>query len=479
MVSQNNISASTSDGPATTDAAIAALAAEAGLIDPVPEPSGGLSFMVAADDGVGDGGQMEDSCNGNEATTAAALVSQMDAGEPMQVDGDGNFVLPQVDGPIDALLSEDEEKMDLNEEPAPSESTTESTNIDESAEVTEQDVNIQPENIQTEKSTVNEEAATTEAATTDLPESIIPSTTSEVPEEVPDNPPVDDVPIETSADDAEQPSEKEADIKPLIDEAKMTKPDSPLIQSPVEAPSEQTTLEDIANPTVTKTDETQQEESSQAKDKELESHSAEDEKPSAAENLSIEDTSHLPKDETQETEKKVKEEVEPEVDLPAENSLVKSEDANESMITDDITLTTAVNITPTTTPVITPSIQLKLEPTMDEPMEQDKSPDLPISSINGVALPLEKEPESVAKVHTPVKVEVKDELASSKRENLKQDKLNGSRSETGDDSTALTTLATAALGSAESPIKVKSEQVDPISMYCIFATNMHTNAIVN
>ncbi|XP_050452028.1 host cell factor 1 isoform X2 [Cataglyphis hispanica] len=449
--------ASTSDGPATTDAAIAALAAEAGLIDPVPEPSGGLSFMVAADDGAGDGGQMEDSCNGNEATTAAALVSQMDAGEPMQVDGDGNFVLPQVDGPIDALLSEDEEKMDLDEEPAPSESATESTNIDESAAVTEQDVNIQPENVQTEESTVNEEAATTEA-TTDLPESIIPSTTSEIPEEVPDNPPVDEVPIETSADDAEQPSEKEADIKPLIDEAKMTKPDSPLIQSPVEVPSEQTTLEDIANPTVTKTDETQQEESSQAKDKELESHSAEDEKPSAVENLSIEDTSHLSKDEIQETEKKVKEETEPEIDLPGENSLIKSEDANESMITDDATLTAAVNITPTTTPVITPSIQLKLEPTTDEPMEQDKSPDLPISSINGVALPLEKETESVAKVHTPVKVEVKDELASSKRENLKQDKLNDSRSETGDDSTALTTLATAALGSAESPIKVKSEQ---------------------
>lgn len=48
--------ASTSDGPATTDAALAALAAEAGLIDPVQEPSGDLSFMVSADDGgTGDG----------------------------------------------------------------------------------------------------------------------------------------------------------------------------------------------------------------------------------------------------------------------------------------------------------------------------------------------------------------------------------------------------------------------------------------
>ena len=88
--------ASTSDGPATTDAALAALAAEAGLIDPVQEPSGGLSFMVATDDGGAGDGKVEDSCNGNEATTAAALVSQMGAGEPMQVDGDGNFVIPQV-----------------------------------------------------------------------------------------------------------------------------------------------------------------------------------------------------------------------------------------------------------------------------------------------------------------------------------------------------------------------------------------------
>lgn len=430
--------------------------------------------MVATDDGATGDDKMEDSCNGNEATTAAALVSQMSAGEPMQVDGDGNFVLPQVDGPIDALLSEDEEKMDLDEEPAPSESApTESTNVDEPAAVTEQDVNIQAENVQTEESTVNEEAATPEEATTDPPESIIPATTNEVPEEIPDNPPADDVPIETSADDAEQPSEKEVDIKPLIDETKTipeTKPDSPLVQSPVEAPSEQTTLEDIANPTVTKTDETQQEESSQAKDKELESHSAEDEKSSATENLSAEDTdlstTHLSKDETREA-KKVKEEAEPEIDLPVENSLTKSEEVNEPMITDDATLTAAVNVTPTTTPVVTPSIQLKLEPTTDEPMEQDKSPDLPISSINGVALPLEKETETVAKVHTPVKMEVKDELASSKRENLKQDKLNDARSETGDDSTALTTLATAALGSAESPIKVKNEQVDPIIMHCI------------
>lgn len=444
--------ASTSDGPATTDAALAALAAEAGLIDPVQEPSGGLSFMVAADDGAAGDDKMEDSCNGNETTAAATLVSQMSAGEPMQVDGDGNFILPQVDGPIDALLSEDEEKMDLDEESAPLESATESANVDEPAAVAEQDVHVQAENVETEESAIKEEAATPEAATT---ESIAPAVAGEIPGEAADNP--SEIPIETS-DDAEQPNEKEVDIKPLIDETKPMKPDLPL-ESPAEA--EQTALTDVVNPTATKTDETQQDESDQAKDIKLEPYSAEEEKSLATENLFVEDpdTAHpSSKDETRETEKVKDENAEAEIDVPAEDSLAKSEDTSEPMATDDGTLTAtdaAVNATPGTTPA-TSSVQMKLEPT-DEAAERDKSPDVPISSINGVALPLEKEMED-AKVHPPVKMEVKDELTSSKKENLKQEKLNDARSETGDDSTALTTLATAALGSAESPIKVKNEQ---------------------
>ncbi|KAH0545656.1 host cell factor 1 isoform X2 [Cotesia glomerata] len=100
--------ASTSDGPATTDAALAALAAEAGLIDPVQESSG-LNFMVN-DDGADE--KAEDSCNGNEASTTAALVS----GEAMQVDGDGNFVIPQVDGPGD-IFSDDDDTPEANDEP--------------------------------------------------------------------------------------------------------------------------------------------------------------------------------------------------------------------------------------------------------------------------------------------------------------------------------------------------------------------------
>lgn len=435
--------ASTSDGPATTDAALAALAAEAGLIDPVQESSGSLSFMVATDDGAGGDDKMEDSCNGNEATTAAALVSQMGAGESMQVDGDGNFVLPQVDGPIDDLLLEGEEKMDVDEEPA-SENTTESPST-ESAAVTEQNVNVS-ENIQTsEKSIVKEETAikNEEAATTDLPESISQTIKTENVE-----PPAgDEVSMKTDADVAELPSEKETnDPKSIVSDVKV-KSESPLVQSVAEASSEQTPLMDVADPM--EIDGIQQDDNSLVKNIKSKSVS-ENEKSLTSENLT-EDTnaSHPPQD----TEKiDIKDEV-PELksDLPTESSLAKSDDADESIIPDNSTSTPADNVM---TPVVAPSVQLKLEPD-NEPTEQDKLLDLPISSINGVAAPLEKEME---KVHTPVKMELKDDLAISNRENLKQDKLNDARSETGDDSTALTTLATAALGSAEPAMKVKNEQ---------------------
>ncbi|KYM93923.1 Host cell factor [Cyphomyrmex costatus] len=256
--------ASTSDGPATTDAALAALAAEAGLIDPVQEPSGGLSFMVATDDGTGGDDKMEDSCNGNEATTAAALVSQMSAGEPMQVDGDGNFVLPQVDGPIDDLLLEDE-KMDVDEEPA-AENATESSNA-ESSEVTEQ--NIDASDVQTEESSVKEvtEIKIEEATTADLPE-LITTTKTEVKTEDTDNLPVDDkAAIETNADDSELPNEKEKtkESQSIVDDVKIIKSELPLVQSAAEASSEQTSLIDIANPT-TEIDEIRQDEDSIAKD---------------------------------------------------------------------------------------------------------------------------------------------------------------------------------------------------------------------
>ncbi|XP_018362863.1 PREDICTED: host cell factor isoform X2 [Trachymyrmex cornetzi] len=448
--------ASTSDGPATTDAALAALAAEAGLIDPVQESSGGLSFMVATDDGASGDDKMEDSCNGNEATTAAALVSQMGAGEPMQVDGDGNFVLPQVDGPIDDLLLEDEEKMDIDEEPA-AENATESSNA-ESSEVTEQNVDVS-ENIQTEESAVKEVAEAgeknEEATTADLPESITTSETEKA-EDV-DNSSVDDkAAMEINADDSELPSEKEEmkDSQSVVDDEKVVKSELPLVQSAVEASSEQTSLTDVVNP-ITEIDETQQDEDSLVKDIKCESLS-ENEKSLISENLTEDtDASHQPQDETQKIE--IKDEIEDlESDLPTESSLIKSNEDDEPMITDNSTSIAADNVI---TPVIIPTIQMKSEPE-DEFIKHEQAilPDLPISPINGVAAPVEKEME---KVRTPMKMELKDDFVISKKENLqkeKQDKINDARSETGDDSTALTTLATAALGSAEPTMKIKNEQ---------------------
>ncbi|XP_048512305.1 host cell factor isoform X2 [Athalia rosae] len=125
--------ASTSDGPATTDAALAALAAEAGLIDPVQEPSGGLSFMVSADDAAEMDGK-GDSCNGNEA---AVLAAQLGAGEPMQVDNEGNFIIPQVDGPADILMEDDED--DGEDEPPADESVDDHREVDENHEMEEED----------------------------------------------------------------------------------------------------------------------------------------------------------------------------------------------------------------------------------------------------------------------------------------------------------------------------------------------------
>lgn len=440
--------ASTSDGPATTDAALAALAAEAGLIDPVQEPSGGLSFMVATDDGASGDDKVEDSCNGNEATTAAALVSQIGAGDAMQVDGDGNFVLPQVDGPIDDLLLEDEEKMDVDEEPA-SENPTESA--DTESVVTEQ--NNASENIQAEEeSTVKEKVATKneDATTADLPES---STISQVKkdDDVDNSPISGEVPMETNTDDAELPSKKEEDPESVVNDAKIIKSELPLVQSSTEALSEQTPLEDVANPAM-EVDEIQQDKNSQVKKNESIS---EDEKPLTSENLFTEDTDtpHPPQDDSQKVEK-IKEEIaDQDTDIPTTNSPIKLNDADEAMITDNSTSI----LDDTRAPIVTSNsnVQIKLESDDVGPMEEDKLPELPISSINGVAASLEKEME---KVHAPTKMEVKDDLNVSKRDNLKQEKINETRSETGDDSTALTTLATAALGSAEPAMKVKNEQ---------------------
>ncbi|XP_076235941.1 host cell factor [Calliopsis andreniformis] len=445
--------ASTSDGPATTDAALAALAAEAGLIDPVQEPSGGLSFMVATDDGGAGDNKVEDSCNGNEATTAAALVSQMGAGEPMQVDGDGNFVIPQVDGPADILLSEDEEndKIDLDEDPTP-ENQEESSVVD-SAEM-EQDIGAaSTDDVHIEESAVKDTEDSEDPAA-ELPVST--STAEELPVEpepsVDDQPDESEVPMEAT-NEPEPASENDMQIvsNPSSEETQL-KPESVALQEPTEAPSEEASMPDAMEEPL-ENDESEQIENNDMKDVSMDTYTSDHEKSPAPEHMSPEDSiSQLSQEDSQDAQKK-DDAVEPTMDLPEENSsMEKLEDTDEPMVTDSSLTPADVNM-PITTPIITPEMQLKLEQP-HEPMEQDKVPEPPTSTMNGVAPP-EKEMD-IQKPMTPIKMEIKEDI--SKKESLKQEKMNDNRSESGDDSTALTTLATAALGSAEQPIKIKTEQ---------------------
>lgn len=433
--------------------------------------------MVATDDGAGGDGKVEDSCNGNEATAAATLVSQMGAGEPMQVDGDGNFVLPQVDGPTDILLSEDEgnDKINLDENPV-TENATDAA-VDEPTPMEQDEVNA-AESIHVEELAVKEEAAS--EATADLPEAT--PAADEVPEEetenTTENPPVNEqVPMDTSTDNVELPDEKEMDIgSPLTDEVKATEPELPLVQSPAaQAPPEETPVTDVADlaePDATKNQNKDQEENQaetdQTKSIKIESYLSDNEKSPAPKSLPAEDVSasQLTQDEAQETEKIKDKTAKPEADLPVEDSpLVKQEDADEPMVADNAlpatrNATDAADQVPVTTPVIAPNVPTKLEPANEsmEPMEQeDKFRNVPISSINGVAAPLDKETESPQKTHTPIKIDIKEDLPTPKRENVKQEKINDARSD--DDSTALSTLASAALSSTETSVKAKNEQV--------------------
>ncbi|XP_076676547.1 host cell factor isoform X3 [Andrena cerasifolii] len=446
--------ASTSDGPATTDAALAALAAEAGLIDPVQEPSGGLSFMVATDDGGAGDGKVEDSCDGNEATTAAALVSQMGAGEPMQVDGDGNFVIPQVDGPTDILLSEDEEndKIDLDEDPAPETQQesprVESTDMEQDiGAATTDDVHI--EEAPAKDPEPSEEAATEPSASTSVTEEITTEPEPSTDEARPDE---SEVPMEVT-NEPEPASENDMQIvsNPSSEEAQ-PKHEVAAAQSPADAPSEEASMPDAMEPS--EHEESEQMENTDMKDTPMDTYTSDHEESPAPEHLSPEDSiSQVSQEDSQDAEKTKEDVTEPAMDLAEESSsMEKLEDTDEPMVTDTSLTTADVNM-PVTTPIITPEMQIKLEQP-DEPMEQDKTSEPLVSSMNGVAPP-EKEVD-VPKPMTPIKIEMKEEPV--KKEILKQEKINDSRSESGDDSTALTTLATAALGSAEQPIKMKPEQ---------------------
>ncbi|CAK9804270.1 Host cell factor [Anthophora quadrimaculata] len=436
--------ASTSDGPATTDAALAALAAEAGLIDPVQEPSGDLSFMVSADDGGAGDGKIEDSCNGDETTTAAALVSQMGAGESMQIDRDGNFLIPQVDGPADLLLSDDDEendKIDLAEDPALE--NQEESQVADSANM-EQDTDAAPaEAVHMEESSVKDPETSSEGAS-ELPVST--STAEDIP--IDQEPPVDaqpdenEIPIEV-ANESESVNDSEMQmISNASSEEAQIKGEMSSIQDPVEASSEEASMPDAME--LPENDENEQiEENTEIKLIAMDTYTSDAEKSSAPEDS----ISQLSQEDNQVMEK-IKDE--PTLDIPEETPMETLEDNDEPMVTESCLTTTNVNI-----PITTSIMQIKLEQS-DEPMKQDPIPEPPTSTISTVAI-LEKEMD-IQKPVIPVKMEIKEE--SIKKESLKQEKMNGTRAENGDDSTALTTLATAALGSAEQPMKIKPEQTE-------------------
>ncbi|XP_047369009.1 host cell factor 1 isoform X1 [Vespa velutina] len=445
--------ASTSDGPATTDAALAALAAEAGLIDPVQEPSGGLSFMVTTDDVTESDGKTEDSCNGNEATTAAALVSQMTGGESMQVDGEGNFVIPQVDGPSDIVLSEDENnKADLEEEPTP-ESQDEQPAAD--PQEMEQDVgSAVTENISMEMSPVKETEPSAETACET-------STSAMVDEELPidSKEKITEVQMESteSTNETDIPNESDIQINAPSEEMQI-KHDIAAEQQPVrEITPEESVTATLVEPV--DNNKSEQDTNNELKSMTFDSYSSE-EKPLSSEHISAEDNilhqSHISPDENQEIEN-VKSDINESEGgeiLKKTSPIENTPDEDEPMLTDNSLQETHVNVH-VVTPVIPTELQVKLEES-DESMERDKTPDVSVSNINGIASVL-KESDVSQKPMTPVKVEVKDEHIT-KRDNVKQEKVHSNRSESGDDSTALTTLATAALGSAEPPVKMKNEQ---------------------
>ncbi|XP_015598947.1 host cell factor [Cephus cinctus] len=430
--------ASTSDGPATTDAALAALAAEAGLIDPVQESSGGLSFMVAADDPSGADGK-GDSCNGNEAATAAALVSQLGAGEPMQVDSDGNFIIPQVDGPGDFLLSGDENE-DFDDDP-PLDETAESPQVDVSGDM-EEDVgpSTMEDDIHIEESKESDNNDVAQAPEVDTSTEELPVesegaaepelATSELNTEATSEP---EPPSESDMQIVSTPSSGDASVKSELSTqpAQEATVDQNAVVSEAIEPSEES--EHLHDDQGGITMDSLGDEKSPSSTHDPIENPASQESQTSQDDTEVDEKSdgeleepELPKD-TLGLEDEKPEDDEPMLDA----SLNQSEDAISAL----------------------PSVAASSIKTDDqnEPMDQDKET---LPATNGVAS-VEKDLESSKNVKQIISQDIKKE-----NEEIKREKDNDTRPEGGDDSTALTTLATAALGSAEQPVKIKAEQTE-------------------
>lgn len=441
------ISASTSDGPATTDAALAALAAEAGLIDPVQESSGGLSFMVSADDQSAVDGK-GDSCNGNEA---AVLAAQLGAGEPMDVDGDGNFIIPQVDGPADFLMEDGEGEGD--EEPA-AEDPTEDSQENESHEVdeegdqlpTEAELRLQEslpeENQEDETETETKSFAASAEPTENLPEPEAPSK-SETPEplvkqesldlgesnEQEEEEPIDENDQTEGAAVPEEPSVKpDSLLLPVAEKKTESEPEVDNSQDEDEFRGDLSALQ-LEPEAIMGAEQSDSDNVSQA-----DSHPVMDDAGSQDSQTSQEeaDTSRAEEDADSESLKLALEN-----STSHESSSVRSEPLKADPESSPKPAKPATPV-PTAAPTILPKTEVQ-----DEPMDQSddhKAPETPNPKTNGVA---------AAPVKAPI---LKKEPVEEKEKEKEKDATSG-------DSTALTTLATAALGSAGQPVKVKAEMV--------------------
>lgn len=408
--------ASTSDGPATTDAALAALAAEAGLIDPVQESSG-LSFLVT-DDGTGAEEKAEDSCNGNEATTTAALVSQLGAGEPMQVDGDGNFVIPQVDGPGDIFSSDDEdESPEQNDAEPPQHSVASPTPQPQENQDMEQDVypSITEDTPQVEEAADTQEQATEAAEQAAEVERAGTETNAEQPME---------------ASESDLPSESDMQIVS----------NAPSEASLKSEPSESHPIETVR----TKTDRLEDKLEAETEDK----HNVNDD-PAEESERNLENAKTDNDDDKQQVS-------DGDDEFEKLNAAVQEEEAKKASSMQSLKINSEepmdTDSSAKTTPIATTSLPVVRQIKLEQSAEQNREKSLTASVTNGRAT-AEPELNHTPKTNIIVKPEPMDEAS---REVSKPDKENNTI-DSNDDSTALTTLATAALGSAEQPLKVKPE----------------------
>ncbi|CAD6244143.1 GSCOCG00013267001-RA-CDS [Cotesia congregata] len=473
--------ASTSDGPATTDAALAALAAEAGLIDPVQESSG-LNFMVN-DDGADE--KAEDSCNGNEATTTAALVSQLTAGEAMQVDGDGNFVIPQVDGPGD-IFSDDDDTPEANDEPEMEQSEEAADPPSQSEAQENQEAEQEVDQAITEDAPQVEEAAAKEEPELEKnldteTEEADAASACETPMEAsePDLPSESDMQIVSNApSESSLKSELSESTQPTesIEASSKNEPEDKLEAETEDKPNveDSETLQEEIKP---ETDLTTETPATEAEEKDNHDSDGDNE----FENLNAAIQEEMNK--AMETESSpMADKSEPEVPMDVDEPSVKLEPEAPvaSPVADRVPSPAAAPspvaspvarvASPVVAPVASPVAKVPspvASPRVESPVARIPSPEArvpspisqaptPMTPILAAASPLAQSPLGQIKTEAMDQSAAKEPTPPPTPTALpKIEKENNSRE--ADDSTALTTLATAALGSAEQSVKVKAE----------------------